>query len=281
MLTQIHSQSKKIFAAGLMAVLLQGCGTSTPQEDQAQLKVSNGFDIPESEFAATVLLGIKVEQGNAICTGTFVNDHQIITAAHCVEGQDPEDPQVFWAVTEDVEGQDKPRMVLKAKATNLVQNPDYSISRQNGVNNQDIAVVNFEPNTAPAFVTLSADAPVKDDGITIVGYGVSEYHVGEDGEEIRLGSGTKRVGSNKVFQAKDGMIEFFGVAAPREDVEQGTWCASGKGDSGGPMYNVQGELVGITSGGAAAQTEIGLIKISRYVDLNSPSSRAFLAKHLD
>ena len=89
----MKSVAYKILGTGLLASTLIGCGSAA---QNSETKVTNGREITESTYPSVVLLVMELAEGQAICTGTFVNDSQVISAGHCVEGLDPADPVNMW-----------------------------------------------------------------------------------------------------------------------------------------------------------------------------------------
>ncbi len=246
-------------------------------------KVTNGTAIGESKFPSVVMLYLLGAAGEAgICTATFVNDHQVISAGHCVEGQDTKKPTMYY-VKHSVDEAGKPSMKIGARAISYVRNPAYKIDGDdNGINGNDVSVIDFPANTAPAVSEIAAKAPASGDDLTIVGYGNNETYLDMYNQLSGDGAGSKRYGTNKVREiSEEGMILFVGVLGQVEGLESGSLVSAGAGDSGGPMF-VNDKLVGVTSGGGMAKLKDSeqYIGVSRYVDLNSTVSKTFLDAHL-
>ncbi len=260
----------KVGTGVTITAVLVGCGS--PQDtSRSAVKVTNGRDVRESDYAATVLLVMQLPEGQAICTGTFVNDSQVVTAGHCVEGLDETAPEMYYATK--VNGSLK----AVAKAVSYQRNPSYSIDL--GVSPYDVSVITFPANTAPATVALATSSPRAGDTFTIVGYGNNENFL-KSGELSGSGAGVKRAGSNTVSSVKDGFINFVGLPGRDSSTGTGKLVSSGSGDSGGPLY-VNGRLAGITSGGGLRPARDGsYVAVSFYVDINNSSQRSFLARAL-
>ncbi len=260
---------------GATTILASACGKDISPKS-SQVKVTNGQDIAESDFPSVVLLVMVKNGQQSICSATFVNDHQVLTAGHCVEGLATEDPQLYF-VERDAQGETS--QVVKAERYR--RNPNYSMSRNNGVNPSDLAVVTFPRATAPATTDIAAYRPDVGDSLTIVGYGNNRNYFESNGQMSGSGAGEKRRGENIIRKNDSGFLTFYGVPESQEGIAEGQWVASGSGDSGGPMF-VNGELVGVTSGGGLVRSEDGsLVAVSHYVDLNSSESRQFLARALE
>lgn len=273
----IKSWTKSLLAGAAALSLLSACGSQISSEN-SELSVTNGREIGEDEFASTVLLVSQTRYGSSICTATFVNDRQAITASHCVVELSPASPEMYYVRSDIVGG--SPRFTALAKAISYKAQARYSFNINNGVNKYDLAIVNFPAGTAPAAARIASQTPSVGSELVIVGYGNNENFIAANGSQGGTGSGVKRVGTNEIALVEDGMLVFAGNPSSDDGAPQGEYVSSGSGDSGGPMF-VNGELVGVTSGGGLAQLEDGsLISISRYVDLNSPESKAFLAANL-
>jgi len=267
--------SKKAFlylAPSILALGLTACGQSA---SDSAVKVTNGIAIQENVFPSTVLLLSLTAEGEAICTGTFVNDSQVVTAGHCVQGLSQTKPQIYYMTEKN--GQ----MQAIAQAVSFARNSKYSFA--DGVSPYDISVINFPAKSAPAVSALAETTPNVGDKFVIVGYGNNENFMA-NGTLDGQGAGVKRVGTNFISANDNGMLSFAGLTGmektPVQGEKAGELAASGAGDSGGPLF-VNGKLAGITSGGGLGQTQDGMdVAISFYVDLNSSISRAFLATAL-
>lgn len=266
----------KTLAPALLALAaVTACGTGAKEETSSS-KVTNGVKINGATFPSTVLLITLSPEGESICTGTFVNDSQVVTAGHCVEGLSKTKPNMIVAT--EVNGQIAPI----AQAVSWVRNPKYSLAQ--GVSPYDVSVITFPAQSAPAVSPIAAAAPKAGDVFTIVGFGNNQNFLDNTGNLNGAGAGVKRAGSNRIGQVAGGMISFAGLTGieniESEGIKEGQYVSSGSGDSGGPMF-VNGQLVGVTSGGGLSQTEDGLeIALSFYVDLNSSITQEFLATAL-
>ncbi|RZA25169.1 MAG: trypsin-like serine protease [Proteobacteria bacterium] len=253
----------------LATAVTTACGTGSHETSSS--KVTNGVAVTGNTYPSTVLLISVTAEGEGICTGTFVNDSQVVSAGHCVEGLSKTSPNLVVATEKN--GQ----IVPLARATSWVRNPNYSIAQ--GVSPYDVSVINFPANTAPAVTPIAAAAPATGEVFTIVGYGNNQNFMDASGTLNGDGAGTKRAGSNRISEVSGGMISFTGLTGTNdiEGMAAGQYVASGSGDSGGPMF-VKGKLVGVTSGGGIANTPDGVeLAISFYVDLNSSISKQFLS----
>lgn len=270
MMTQEKSWKRWLVSLAAVSALV-GCGS--PQESVSESKVTNGIQAKATDFPSVVLLVTMNAQGESICTGTFVNDSQVVTAGHCVEGLTVKNPLIFFVK----DGND--RSAQPIRALSFVRSEKYNINE--GVGPLDISVINFPAGSAPAVTPIIEASPKAGDDFTIVGFGNNENYVDASGMPSGSGAGVKRSGTNKIADVADGMIGFVGVPGAVEGLEQGQIVSSGSGDSGGPLF-VGGKLAGVTSGGGFAPVDDGnggqaLAAVSFYVDLNSSLSSSLLA----
>jgi len=277
----MKSVAYKFLGIGLLASTLIGCGAAN---QTSETKVTNGKEIAESTYPSVVLIVTVTAQGQGICTGTFVNDSQMISAGHCVEGLDPalapsSDPAKknfgIYAVTVGEDGQ----YSISAQAVSFNRHPNYNIRL--GVSAYDVSVIDFPANSAPAISTVATRAPSAGQTLTIVGYGNNINSFDDFGQLTGSGAGTKRAGTNRVGSVSGGFINFNGLPEADGVTTQGTLVSSGSGDSGGPLF-VDGRLAGITSGGGLrSDGRGGYLATSKYVDINSSYVKSFLASALN
>lgn len=257
--------------------LLTGCGPEPSRH--SDIHVTNGQEIQESDFPSTVLILGFIGQTPSICTATFVNDQQAITASHCVAGLRPNSPTLYYVRVEYDEN-DEPTYKAVAKASSFHSHSKYSMRDRKGINRYDLAIVNFPKNTAPAVSQIASETPEVGATLVIVGYGNNKNFLSKNGSLEGSGSGIKRFGVNRLSLVEDGMLVFAGLPESQEDVVRGAYASSGSGDSGGPMF-IDNKLVGVTSGGGIIELEDGqLLSVSRYVDLTSDESKEFLDQYL-
>lgn len=266
----MKSVAYKILGTGLLASTLIGCGTSA---QNSETKVTNGREITESTYPSVVLLVMETDMGQGICTGTFVNDSQIVSAGHCVEGLDSSDPALY-VVTTNAQGE----YIATAKAVSFKRHPNYNIRL--GVSPYDVSVINFEADSAPATSPLATRSPSAGQTLTIVGYGNNVNEFDRWGQLTGSGAGTKRAGNNSVGSVSGGFINFNGLPESDGSTTKGTLVSSGSGDSGGPLF-VNGQLAGVTSGGGLrSDGRGGYVATSKYVDVNSVYVKSFLTSQL-
>lgn len=263
---------KKTLMRGLVSVgfvaLLGACGGA--EQDSAS-KITNGKVLGDSDYPSVVLL-YDAKLG-AICTGTFINETTVISAAHCTEGGKVDATGKVTGSLSIINVKDLAagQAELVATSTAIVRNIQWDKAGKN-VNKYDLSLITFPAGSAKAVSSLAASSPKAGAQLTIVGYGLNQSKNLADGSS----AGVKRIGANTVTSVSAGFIQFSGQSTTT--TANGSNSSASAGDSGGPLF-VDGKLAGITSGGGSA----GLFSsktTSMYIDINSADSKAFLGKYL-
>lgn len=264
------------FLAGAALLGLLACGRLAAPGDASGTKITNGI-AANGEFPAVVMLHFKANGGDSICTATFVNDAQVLTAAHCVFNMVSDPRQVANLLLDGRTLGRGDQIRALAVAVNPAYTPNSGL-----LNSNDLAVVTFPPATAAAAVGLYSGEPEVGQAFTIVGFGLNDYQTEPGSTQLGTGSGVKRKGTNVIQSVENGMIRFTGVpTATAPGVPLGENVASGSGDSGGPMF-IDQRLAAVTSGGSLKSIQdpsghTSMVKVSNYVDLNTAANQGFLA----
>lgn len=240
-------------------------------ENTSNIKVSNGKEIADTEYPSVIMLFDQAKGG--LCTGTFISDDTVITAAHCTMGSNDIDAKgkvnhtLYIAKLIDI----KQKKIEKlATSVAVYRNPAWDAEfKKQQVNSYDLGLVVFPKGTAKEVSQISGEIAQQGEKLTIVGYGLD--YVPKDAKDVDPSSvGKKRIGYNSVLMLKDGFIYFSG--AVKTTTADGTNANASMGDSGGPLF-IDDKLAGITSGGGRTLFGTGA---SVYIDLQSDISKAYL-----
>jgi secreted trypsin-like serine protease len=218
----------------------------------------------------------KSENNSRFCTGFFVNEYQVLTAAHCVKDLTPDQPDLYLVAGGNETSHDR-----AAKALRYYVHTDFERGLDRIANPYDIAVVEFAAGTALDTIRLSSRTPRVSDTVTLVGYGSDQNVAGVSSTAAGTATGTKRYGQNSIKATADGILSVVGVAKTKPGIQKGQYVATAQGDSGGPIL-MNAEVVGMMVAVDVRQGGSGQVSsVSYAIDLNSPSSREFLDSVLD
>jgi len=182
------------------------------------------------------------------CSGVFIDELHMLTAAHCVRWNDGTD-LLPGEVSLEPDGETSQAiMVHEGYGSGPIADPDYD---------HDVAIARFAPRTDRPFARIAATRSRRGDRITMVGYGRAV-------EEDPGSGGVLRAGSNTVHGFRGTHIE---VRTGKNGPEKHS-AILGSGDSGGPWFNAAGEVVGISS--------LGTLESSSAVSTQAPAIRRFL-----
>lgn len=263
----IHSL-RPIFILCSLTFLAFGCGR---HEDSTHLKVTNGQETPVQDPAVVLL---RFGQGN-ICTGTFISDKMILTAAHCVQAADGID--VMTVVQKDGKSYEQ----LQGHSIDTLAHPDYQRADDA---HSDLGFIKMPAGSSQSWVPIAARSARVGDFVRLVGFGHNYINQYTDAYVMtEKGAGIKRSGTNTIALVTDGTLRFQGFISPREATDnsqpEGVRVGIGGGDSGGPLFNQQGELVGVVSAQNPSWGAWESIQAMEnvFVDLGAPSAQKFLS----
>ena len=186
-------------------------------------QVVNG--IVDTDIPAVVQITTLDQTG--LCTGTFVGDNVVFTAAHCMD-------------TTALGG-----MGL-SNGTMPVSMVHGGVVGENALSArplEDFAILIFPAATSKSWRKIATSAPKAGDAMVVAGYGQTDF-INNNASDGKVRYGFNVVDSVSVDQA---ILKYQSKATT--DV-LGQDSMSGRGDSGGPIFSGDGQ-VALTSGGSA------------------------------
>lgn len=235
-------------------------------EPLSALHVVGGRDAAAHEYPSVVGLifrfsGYKDNFEFSTCTGTFIREDVVLTAAHCFVPS--REAKQIKLIDVTVFGDERSRKTPLVSTGGAIH-PDY-----NGQAESDLGLVFFPAASAPAVAKLGSRPGKNGDKVHFVGMGVSRW------EASWYSIGTKRIGTNVIGSA-DGMIAITNNFSSPYDVPEPGRSAYSNGDSGGPLFNDQEEIIGVNSMSLVQWTQDpryygGLRQYVRYVQMQVPN----------
>jgi hypothetical protein len=223
------------------------------------------------------------------CTGTFLNEIAVLTDAHCLQLEQENGGQTIYGIPAIT------KMVV----------PEFKFDKQNNGNGSDVAVLFFPPELSaklkitqfPQLGSVKRAATPLD--VFYVGFGatritaeyieianelITEEKLAESKqafmEEFELEDGRLAWGKDRVTDFADHEGAFISASfSPLVDPMKGPrpTSLSLEGDSGGPLLDEKGKIIGVIQGGFWDRTDEGAyLAKSTSVNLSHPPAKALI-----
>jgi secreted trypsin-like serine protease len=227
--------------------------------------IINGVEVNEDDHPSVVCL--YNEKTGEICTGTFVTPTLVLTAAHCIGGEQNKKGQVDVELS-IVEFLDikKGKYLVHGRSTRAFRHP-YWI-RRSGSNGWDLGLVEFKKGVSLGFSEISSQKIGAGDKVDLVGYGTDQMNA----LSILERAGVKRWGENRIAGLSKRGAYLYVDSSIMNANSEGRYALGNFGDSGGPVF-VDGKVTAVWSRTTSDYEGIA-------IRLNSSSSQEFLKKFI-
>ena len=253
----------------LIFIAAFGC-KSVSRSPDSEVKIAGGVDMgPPGNFATIVKFTVFKGVDHRACTATFIRPAILLTAAHCVVG-------------EDLRVRPINHITLDTRFASVVEvhvAPGYLIPNQTWENQirHDLAWIRVnlpeddltDPRHLDHIWKIADVAPKPGALLRMIGYGMISKSKAAPDENAREGF-------NYIDEVDENFIHVTSKASVTKNGDVDSLAKANDantlwGDSGGPAM-VAGQLVGVTSNGG-----IGFFTaLTRFINLNGPIGRAFL-----
>jgi len=239
----------------LAAIAIGGCaapvagGTDAPEaEGRTSSAIVNGSPSPASQDAAVL---ITIGTDGQFCTGALIAPNLVITARHCVQSLD--ETTECGAYTTRFSAQTL-GISVGADATSasvIAHGKKTYVDQGTTMCSHDIALILLDQDVPGATVApVRLDKAKVGEVTTTVGYGDNGFGTPTASRYQRASLKINAIGpASQTYTTQDSKQIAFTVHAGEIATGEST-CF---GDSGGPLFDAQGRIIGMTSRGLDAE----------------------------
>jgi len=242
--------------------------------DGTGLMVVGGEAVGTNEYQSVVKLTVEAATATSpekICTGVIISHRSVLAASHCIKRlATAKDPSAYHFIAVEA-GATRTKTPRKSAFAFTYKEPlGASTIAENHVA-LDLAILDFGQNafSLPGYPKIATTPPVPGETVTIVGFGATSLNP-RQGTTGFLNKGQNTLTS---YDPLKGYIVLSGTLNA-QGVPDGALAAPG--DSGGPLFNARGELMGIGSALDLADS----VATNYFVDLSSEESQTLIGRYL-
>lgn len=224
----------------------------------AQLNVLQG-ELDEITHPSSVRIFPVKNGAYGICTAGVIGANTLITAGHCLEGVD--------SVLVEILG-------VKIMTTKWRIHPNFQYNQtilENSFTASDVAIIELPSqfNLAVPAAPIGSETIKAGECFSWVGYGRNDVTSNANTD------GKRRIGANVITRvATSGSTPVPYSHTERSDMTSNASAVFGKGDSGAPVYNKEGEIIGVVSVTATYGNKDAFNSI--IADVTNEQTRAFI-----
>lgn len=235
-------------AFGLLFGSLLGCTKASvlPRETDGIIR---GRSADQDQVAkAVVALVSETARGQALCTGTLLDESTVLTAAHCVDHEPSRLTVIF--------GSNVKTAANRREADGYIQHPRWT--HPTALGHGDLAIVHFADGLPSGFrpVELAAKSLPLNNGteVLMIGFGVS--------------NGLSHAGAGVLRETS---TQIIGEASSTELITDGRRSSVCFGDSGGPAFALSPQGHYVQWGVASSVTDRACNEASIHTNIQSYS----------
>jgi V8-like Glu-specific endopeptidase len=258
-----------LFAAGVAC-----SGSQEVDQDASQVSIVGGQVASPTEFPSVIKMTVDPGSESTapkICTGVIISHRTVLAAAHCIKQRATGKNSYHFIEIEA--GATRAKIAAKVSYAYTYKEPLGKDTIPDNHVALDLAVMDFGQNTfnLASYPKIATRTQQKGSAVTLVGFGATSFNT----ESKNISDGSLNFGYNSISEAgtNTGYIKVSGVLGAN-GLPQGALAAPG--DSGGPLFNEAGELVGIGSGLSIVGNRVE----NYYVDLTSRESKVLIGRYL-